>query len=67
MRSMLGASVLDSQVRRKKKGMTKRTKEAKVTSVNDRLCIFFASQVIQGTEVTPDVSNAKYSTMDGVN
>jgi hypothetical protein len=35
--------------------------------VDDCLCIFFASQVIQGREVTANVSNAKYSTMDGVN
>jgi hypothetical protein len=55
------------KVRRKKKRMTKRTKEAKVTSVDDCLCIFIANQVIQGREVTPDVSNANYSTMDGVN
>jgi len=58
--------LLDGQVRGKKKRMTKRTKEAKVTSVYDRLCIFIANQVIQGREVTPDVSNAKYSPMDGV-
>jgi hypothetical protein len=51
----------------RKKGTTKRTKEAKVTSVDDSLCIFIANEVIQGREVTPDVSNAKYSTMDCVN
>jgi hypothetical protein len=51
--------------RRKKE--TKRTKEAKVTSVDYCLCIFIANQVIQGREMTPDVGNAKYSTMDGVN
>ena len=47
--------------------MTERTKEAKVTGVDDCLCIFIANKVIQGREMTPDVSNAKYSTMDGVN
>jgi hypothetical protein len=60
--------LLDGQSQEKeKKGITKRTKEAKVTSVDDCLCIFIANQVIQGREVTPDVSNAKYSTVDGVN
>jgi hypothetical protein len=58
--------LLDFQVRRRKKGMTKRTKEAKVTGVDDSLCIFISSQVIQGREMTADVSNAKYSAMDGV-
>jgi hypothetical protein len=51
----------------RKKGMTKRTKETKVTSVDDCLCIFIANQVIEGRKVAPDVSNTKYSTMDGVN
>jgi len=55
------------KVRREKKGMTKRTKQAKVTSVDNCLCIFIANKVIQGREMTPDVSNTKYSTMDGVN
>lgn len=56
----------DVKVRREKKEK-KRTKEAKVTSVDYCLCIFIANEVIQGREVTPDVSNAKYSTVDGVN
>jgi hypothetical protein len=42
-------------------------KEAKVTSMDDGLCIFFADHVIQGREVTPDISNAEYSAMHGVN
>jgi len=53
-------------VRRKKKGTTRRTKEAKVTGMDDGLCIFIANQVIQRREMTPDVSNAKYSAMNGV-
>jgi len=67
MRSTLDASARRTvKVRRTKKGMTKRTKEAKVTSMDDGLCIFFASQVIQGREMTPDIGNAEYSAMDGV-
>jgi hypothetical protein len=66
MRSMLDASAR-CQSQEKEKKETRRTKEAKVTSVDDCLCIFIANQVIQGREMTPDVSNAKYSTMDGVN
>jgi hypothetical protein len=61
--------LLDERVkaRREKKGMTKRTKETKVSGMNDSLCIFFASQVIQRREMTPDISDAKYSAVDGVN
>lgn len=68
MRSTLDASVRRAvKDRRKKKGITKRTKEAKVACMDDGLCIFFANHVIQGREMTPDISNAEYSAMDGVN
>jgi hypothetical protein len=53
-------------VRRKKKSMTERTKEAKVARVDDGLCIFIAGQVIQGRETTADISDAEYPAVDGV-
>lgn len=59
--------LLEGQSQEKEKGMTERTKEAKITRMDNCLCIFIANKVIQGREMTPDVSNAKYSTMDGVN
>jgi hypothetical protein len=67
MRSMLDASARWSKSGERKKGMRKRTKETKVTGVDDCLCVFIANQVIEGREIAPDVSNTKYSTMDGVN
>jgi hypothetical protein len=67
MRSTLDDSVRRTiKLRRKKKGTTKRTKEAKVTSVDDGLCIFLANQLIQVCEVTSDISNAEYSAVHGV-
>lgn len=36
-----------------------RTKETKVTSVDDRLCICFPSEVIETRETTTDVGNAE--------
>lgn len=54
------------KLRRKKKGTSKRTKKAEVTSVNDGLCIFLTNQLIQGCEVTPDISNAEYSAVNSV-
>jgi hypothetical protein len=66
---MLDASArrtVKSQEKEEKKGMTRRTKETKVSGMNDSLCIFLASQVIQGREMAPNVSHAKYSAMDGI-
>jgi hypothetical protein len=43
-----------------------RTKETKVPRMNDRFGIYFACTVVQGREMTTDISNAEYSAMDGV-
>jgi len=54
-------------VRRKRKEGILRTKETKVSRVNDGFGIFLASQVVQRRETTPDISDAEYSAMDRVN
>ena len=50
----------------KRKRKKKHTKETKVASVNDSLCVYFASKVVEGRKTTTNVCDAQYSAMMSV-
>jgi len=53
-------------VSKEKKEETLRTKETKVAGMDDGLCVCIARPIIEGRELTTDISDAKYSAMDSV-
>ena len=42
------------------------TKETEIAGVDDRFCVGFAREIIEGGETTTDVCNAEDAAMDGV-
>jgi hypothetical protein len=45
---------------------TLRTKETKIAGMDDSFCVCIARPIIEGRELTTDISDAKYSAMDSV-